>query len=321
MRFALFFGNRAFMPAELIKDARQEMVEAVTSAGYEYLITDETLTRYGAVEIREEGRLYAEWLKSHEGEYDGVILCQLIFIDENGAITALSDANVPILMQAYPDEIGKMDFAHRRDAFCGKFSVTDVFEQYRIPYTVMPPHVAHSSQVTPPQRGFRKMAAISANCVTAVTPEQSAIWSYPLEGAHDEQVIFNMVNAMLLRVHLSGGLANLSPSGKSLVKEGVLLYKNIRSTIKHSKPMFISELRYYNAPWLSFGLRSNNKILVAIWNLNNTDYILIDMPSEITGAQIIYPSAVKTGIRFSGRQLVFRTAAPYTTRLAEIILK
>ena len=42
-----------------------------------------------------------------------------IFVDENGAITALRDANVPILMQAYPDEIGKMDFAHRRDAFCG----------------------------------------------------------------------------------------------------------------------------------------------------------------------------------------------------------
>ena len=34
-----------------------------------------------------------------------------------------------------------MDFKHRRDAFCGKFSVTDVFEQYRIPYTVMKPHV------------------------------------------------------------------------------------------------------------------------------------------------------------------------------------
>ena len=46
-------------------------------------------------------------------------------------------------MQAYPDEIGKMDFAHRRDAFCGKFSVTDVFSQYKIPFTVMKPHVVH----------------------------------------------------------------------------------------------------------------------------------------------------------------------------------
>lgn len=141
MKFALFFGNRGFMPAELIEGAREDMKKAVADAGYEYLIMDKNATRYGAVETREEGRIYAEWLKSHEGEYDGVILCMPIFIDENGAIAALQNAGVPILMQAYPDEIGKMDFAHRRDAFCGKFSVTDVFEQYRVPYTVMTPHV------------------------------------------------------------------------------------------------------------------------------------------------------------------------------------
>ncbi len=143
MKFALYFGNRGFMPAELIESARHDMVKAVTDAGYDYLIMDQNATRYGAVETRDEGRLYADWLKSHEGEYDGVILCMPIFVDENGAIAALQDAGVPILMQAYPDEIGKMDFQHRRDAFCGKFSVTDVFEQYRVPYTVMKPHVVH----------------------------------------------------------------------------------------------------------------------------------------------------------------------------------
>ena len=139
--FALYFGNRGFMPAELIAGARRDMVKAVTDAGYGYLMMDENATRYGAVETRDEGRIYARWLKAHEGEYDGVILCMPIFIDENGAAAALQDAGVPILMQAYPDEIGKMDFKNRRDAFCGKFSVTDVFEQYRIPYTVMKPHV------------------------------------------------------------------------------------------------------------------------------------------------------------------------------------
>ena len=113
MKFALFFGNRGFMPAELIAGARQDMIKAVTDAGHEVLVMDEKATRYGAVETREEGRLYHDWLKSHEGAYDGVILCMPIFIDENGAAAALQDANVPILMQAYPDEIGKMDFQHR----------------------------------------------------------------------------------------------------------------------------------------------------------------------------------------------------------------
>ena len=143
MTFALAFCNRGFMPGELILGAREDMIQAVAQAGYDYIAMDASLTRFGGVETRDEGRLYADWLKAHEGEYDGVIFSMPIFADENGAITALQDAHVPILFQAYPDEIGKMDFAHRRDAFCGKFSVTDVFTQYQVPFTVMKPHVVH----------------------------------------------------------------------------------------------------------------------------------------------------------------------------------
>ena len=102
MTFAIFVGNRGFMPAELLHDGREEMKKAVTDAGYNYIIMDENATRYGAVETRDEGRVYAKWLKEHEGEYDGVICCMPIFIDENGAVTALQDAGVPVLMQAYP---------------------------------------------------------------------------------------------------------------------------------------------------------------------------------------------------------------------------
>ncbi len=141
--FALCFCNRGFMPGELIYGAREDMAKAVSDAGYDYIMMDEKLTRYGGVETRDEGLLYAKWLKEHEGQFDGVIFSMPIFADENGAVAALQDAGVPILMQAYPDEIGKMDFQHRRDAFCGKFSVTDVFTQYGVPFTVMKPHVVH----------------------------------------------------------------------------------------------------------------------------------------------------------------------------------
>ncbi|MCI2048309.1 MAG: hypothetical protein LKJ76_01140 [Lachnospiraceae bacterium] len=141
--FALAFANRGFMPGELIYGARDDMIRAVTDAGYDYIAMDPSLTRFGGIETREEGLLYAQWLKEHAGQYDGVIFSMPIFADENGAVTALQDAGVPILMQAYPDEIGKMDFAHRRDAFCGKFSVTDVFTQYGVPFTVLKPHVVH----------------------------------------------------------------------------------------------------------------------------------------------------------------------------------
>ena len=141
MKFALYFGNRGFFPASLIAGARQDMVKAVTDAGYEYIIAPDDMTRYGAVETRDEGWKYAEWLKTHEGEYDGVIMSLPNFSDENGAIAALEHCGKPIYIQAYPDEIGKMDFDHRRDSYCGKFSIEDVFHQYGIPYTVFAPHV------------------------------------------------------------------------------------------------------------------------------------------------------------------------------------
>ena len=159
MTFALAFCNRGFMPGELIYGARDDMIKAVTDAGYDYIAMDASLTRYGGIETRDEGLLYAKWLKQHEGEYDGVIFSMPIFADENGAIMALQDAGVPILMQAYPDEIGKMDFQHRRDAFCGKFSVTDVFTQYGVPFTVLKPHVVHP--LSPKfQENLRDFAAI-----------------------------------------------------------------------------------------------------------------------------------------------------------------
>ncbi len=141
--FALYFGNRGFFPESLIGTAREEMSRAVKEAGYDFLMPPAEMTRYGAVESRAEGRAYAEWLREHEGEYDGVILSLPNFGDENGAVAALQDAGKPILIQAYPDEIGKMDFEHRRDAYCGKFSIEDVFHQYGIKYTALAPHVVH----------------------------------------------------------------------------------------------------------------------------------------------------------------------------------
>ena len=157
--FALCFGNRGFMPGELILDARKEMAEAVSSAGYDYIMTNEDSPRYGAVETRAEGMFYHDWLKKHEGEYDGVIFCQPIFVDENGAFNALRDSGAPILMQAYPDEIGKLDFKHRRDAYCGKFSVTDVFTQCKIPFTVLKPHTVHPKSPAFAQN-LREFAAV-----------------------------------------------------------------------------------------------------------------------------------------------------------------
>lgn len=143
MTFALYFANRGFFPETLIASARKEMYAAVEKAGYRHIEMAPEATHNGAIETADEGRVYAKWLKEHEGEFDGVIMCLPNFGDENGAVPALRDANVPIFIQAYPDEFGLMDFEHRRDSYCGKFSISDMFNQFGIKYTLFPPHVVH----------------------------------------------------------------------------------------------------------------------------------------------------------------------------------
>lgn len=134
--FALFFGNRGFFPGELIADARRELCDALEKCGFGYIIMDESLTRYGAVETISEGKLYAAFLDEHKGEYDGVILSLPNFGDENGAAVAFRSLDVPVLVQAFPDELDKMDFAHRRDSMCGKMAMCNLLRQMGIKYTL-----------------------------------------------------------------------------------------------------------------------------------------------------------------------------------------
>ncbi len=146
--FALYFGNRGFFPESLIQGARDELTATLSSLGYDSIMMPADETRYGAVEGADEGVKYARFLERNKGKYDGVILCLPNFGDETGAIAALRDCSTPILIQAYPDEINKMDFQHRRDAFCGKFSIMDVFYQYALPYTALQPHTVHPKSDT-----------------------------------------------------------------------------------------------------------------------------------------------------------------------------
>jgi L-fucose isomerase-like protein len=149
-KFALFFGNRGFFPASLLAEAREELPKVLGEMGHDVLMLDAELTRHGAVETPREGEIYANFLREHQGEYGGVILSLPNFGDETGAIAALKNAGVPILVQAYPDEMTRMAPEVRRDAFCGKLSIMDVFHQYGLKFTALKPHT-----VSPQSDRFR----------------------------------------------------------------------------------------------------------------------------------------------------------------------
>ncbi len=138
--FALFFGNRGFFPGSLMAGAREELPRILKSLGHASLVMDAKATRHGAVETVAEGELYAEFLRRNRGKFGGIILSLPNFGDETGAVAALKDAGVPILIQAYPDDLNSMAPEVRRDAFCGKFSIMDVFCQYGVTFTSLKPH-------------------------------------------------------------------------------------------------------------------------------------------------------------------------------------
>jgi L-fucose isomerase-like protein len=60
----------------------------------------------------------------------------------------MAELDVPVLVQGYPDELNKMDVVNRRDAFCGKISVTNNLYQYGIKYSLTSKHVCHPSDET-----------------------------------------------------------------------------------------------------------------------------------------------------------------------------
>ena len=136
MVFAVCFANRGTFPGSLFDKARKDISKALASEGHVPLMMPEGSTRHDAVGSPAEGRIFAKFLAAHRGEYDGVILSLPNFGDENGAVVALENAGAPVLVQAFPDEPGKMGVHERRDAVCGKLAVCNVLRQAGVPYTL-----------------------------------------------------------------------------------------------------------------------------------------------------------------------------------------
>ncbi len=134
----------------------------------------------------------------------------------------------------------------------------------------------YSIQSTSDQEDYVRYATIAANAPLALTPEQAAIWSYPLTEGDREEVIFNMINALLLRIHQSGHLVNLSGERTELVKEAIHYYKEIRQDIRMALPFWPLGLSLYRDPWVSLGLRTESRDYIAVWRRNSqTERVVI----------------------------------------------
>ena len=123
----------------------------------------------------------------------------------------------------------------------------------------------YSIQSTSDQEDYRNFATIAANSPAGVTPEQAAIWSYPMRQGDKEEVIYNMINAMLFRIHQSGHLAELSQERLALVKEGIDCYKTICQDIRQALPFWPLDIADNEDLWVCGGLQLENKVYLAVW--------------------------------------------------------
>src|SRR5215831_12967846 len=141
----VIIGNRDFFPDKLVSEARVDIIEQFGKLDLKYIMPDEGETKLGGVETFSDARKCAELFNRHADEIMGILVILPNFGDERGVAETihLSGLNVPVLVQAYPDELNKLDVARRRDSWCGKISVCNNLYQYGIKYTLTGKHVIH----------------------------------------------------------------------------------------------------------------------------------------------------------------------------------
>ncbi len=139
----VIIGNRDFFPDKLVAEARKEILELFENLNIVPILLDETDSKLGGVEIFAEAQKCAALFRKHADEIDGILVVLPNFGDEKGVAETikLSGLTVPVLIQAYPDDLGKMDVVNRRDAWCGKISVCNNLYQFGIKYSLTTKHV------------------------------------------------------------------------------------------------------------------------------------------------------------------------------------
>jgi len=141
------------------------------------------------------------------------------------------------------------------------------------------------------QMDYKKYPAIIVGAMAAVLPEQLAAWSYPLENSTPNEASFNMVNAMLCRIHQSGYLSKLNPLSFEQVKKGLDIYKKqIRQYVPESVcffPLGMPSVADEISP-VSVGIRNAEKSFIAVWRLKGEKMVVL--PNiRAKNVKLLYP--------------------------------
>src|SRR6266567_590385 len=146
----VIIGNRDFFPDKLVAEARTEILDLFKQLNITPVLLSDADSKLGGVETFGDAQKCAALFKQHADNIDGILVVLPNFGDEKGVAETIkwSGLDVPVLIQAYPDDLGKMDVANRRDAWCGKISVCNNLYQFGIKYSLTTKHVVSPSDAS-----------------------------------------------------------------------------------------------------------------------------------------------------------------------------
>jgi L-fucose isomerase-like protein len=141
----VLYGNRDFFPDQLVSEARADIARICNAAGIDLVQLGENDTKLGGLESHADARQCAGLFKRHADQIDGILVVLPNFGDEKAVADTikLSRLDVPVLVQAYPDELKQLTPARRRDAYCGKISACNNLVQAGIKFSLTTKHVSH----------------------------------------------------------------------------------------------------------------------------------------------------------------------------------
>lgn len=188
---------------------------------------------------------------------------------------------------------------------------------------------------TSDQTNYRNYPYIAANILSAVLPEQAAVWSYPVDSfgrpgepfeatyewvnAHisSEQVVMNMINSFLGRMHLASHMELLSADKQELIREGIGYFNKLSKVKGKALPYLPFGFTDFTKQSVACGLLHGDTLYLAVWNLGGGD-VTVPLERPVKEAVVAYPAGADTRITVEGDRVTVHVTEEYQARFLEI---
>ncbi len=187
---------------------------------------------------------------------------------------------------------------------------------------------------TSDQTRYIRYPYIASNMPFGMLPEQAAVWSYPVnsltvkaddlteewvqENISREEIVMNMINSFLGRMHLASHIDLMNDEQKAIVKEGVAYYKKLAKNKKEALPFFPIGFITEGQELIASGLKADGTLYLAVWNMGDAATREIPVGNEYSKAVCGFPLSNELPFDLKDGKLTVDFTQKYQARFFEI---